>query len=50
VEEKIAHNGEINRARYCPADPRITAIASSKGEIILTTMKETVGKLVAHTA
>ena len=39
VEEKIPYNGEINRARYCPADPRIFAVSSAKGEINLTTMK-----------
>jgi WD40 repeat protein len=49
VVEKVAHAGEINRARYCPADPRIVAVATGKGDITLTTMGETVGKLVGHT-
>jgi hypothetical protein len=48
--ERIGHNGEINRVRYCPGNPQIAAVASTKGEISLTTMKENVGKLVAHTA
>jgi histone-binding protein RBBP4 len=50
VLEKIQHNGEINRARYCPADHRLMAIASNKGDIILTNFKEQVAKLVGHTA
>lgn len=50
VVERIQHNGEINRARYCPADPKLIAVATGKGDITLTTMKEPVGKLVGHTA
>jgi hypothetical protein len=50
VVEKIQHNGEILRARYCQADSRLTAIATNKGDITLTSMKEPVAKLVGHTS
>lgn len=50
IVEKIQHSGEINRARYCPANPKITAVATNKGDINLMTMKENVGRLVAHTS
>jgi histone-binding protein RBBP4 len=46
--EKINHNGEINRARYCPGNSNLFAVSSANGEIDLMTMKESVGKLIGH--
>lgn len=31
ITEKIPHHGEINRLRYCPAEPGVVAVASGKG-------------------
>lgn len=50
VVEKIGHSGDINRVRYCPANPKIVAAATGKGDITLTKMNEPIGKLAAHTA
>ncbi len=50
VVEKIQHNGEILRARYCQGNPQLAAIATNKGDITLTTMEGVVGKLVGHTS
>jgi len=46
----VQHNGEINRARYCPGDSKLVAVATGKGDINLTSFDGPVGKLVAHTA
>jgi histone-binding protein RBBP4 len=50
IVEKIQHYGEINRARYCPANSNIIATSTSKGDINLYSMKECIGKLVGHTS
>ena len=31
IVDKMQHNGEVNRVRYCPADPRVLAVATRKG-------------------
>jgi histone-binding protein RBBP4 len=50
ILQKIQHSGEINRARHCHADPNIVAVATGRGDITLTSLKEPLGKLVGHTA
>lgn len=50
IVEKITHNGEINRARYCHGNTGLAAVSSANGDIDLMTMKETVGKLVGHSS
>jgi histone-binding protein RBBP4 len=40
---------EINRARYCYANPAIVASSLSNGEVILTYNNEIASKLICHT-
>lgn len=39
IVEKIQHNGEINRVRYCPDNPKLIAVSTGSGDINLTTLK-----------
>lgn len=35
IHQYLDHNGEVNRARYCPQNPSITSTASSNGRVYI---------------